>query len=67
MAKHAKTLRLIDVAVEIPTAYHPVTVRQVYDHLVSRHVIQNNRGPYQAVSTALVDARKEGLIPLGLD
>jgi hypothetical protein len=30
---------------------------------VSRQVIENNRGQYQAVSNALVDARKEGTIP----
>jgi hypothetical protein len=63
MAKHAKTIRLINVAVEILTAHHPMTGRQIYYQLVSRHVIQNNRGQYQAVSTALVDARKEGVIP----
>src|SRR5919108_4691061 len=63
MAKHAKTIRLIEVAVEILTAHHPMTVRQVYYQLVSRQVIQNNRGQYQAVSTALVDARKDGVIP----
>jgi hypothetical protein len=36
MAKHAKTIRLIEVAVAILTAYHPMTVRQVYYQLVSR-------------------------------
>jgi hypothetical protein len=40
MAKHAKTLRLIEVAVEVLTAHHPMTVRQVYYQLVSRQVIQ---------------------------
>lgn len=40
-----------------------MTVRQVYYQLVSRQVIENNRGQYQAVSNALVDARKEGRIP----
>jgi hypothetical protein len=39
-----------------------MTVRQVYYQLVSRQVIENNRGQYQAVSNALVDARKDGLI-----
>lgn len=42
---------------------HPMTVRQVFYQLVSRQVIKNNRGQYQAVSNALVDARREGVIP----
>lgn len=42
---------------------HPMTVRQVYYQLVSRQVIENNRGQYQAVSNLLVDARKDGAIP----
>lgn len=63
MAKHAKTLALIETAREILTAHHPMTVRQVYYQLVSRQVIENNRGQYQAVSNALVDARKSGVIP----
>ena len=29
MGKHAKTLRLLEVAVEVLTAQHPMTVRQV--------------------------------------
>ncbi len=40
-----------------------MTVRQVYYQLVSRQVLENNRGRYQALSNALVNARKEGLIP----
>lgn len=40
-----------------------MTVRQVYYQLVSRQVVENNRNRYQAVSDALVTARKEGLIP----
>jgi hypothetical protein len=63
MGKHSKTLRLREVAVEVLTAHHPMTVRQVYYQLVSRQVIENNRGQYQAVSNALVDARKDGTIP----
>jgi hypothetical protein len=63
MGKHQKTLRLLEVAGEVLTAQHPMTVRQVYYQLVSRQVIENNRGQYQAVSNALVDARKEGRIP----
>ena len=63
MGKHQKTLRLLEVAGEVLTAQHPMTVRQVYYQLVSRQVIENNRGQYQAVSNALVDARKEGQFP----
>jgi hypothetical protein len=63
MGKHAKTLRLLEVAYEVLAEQHPMTVRQVYYQLVSRQVIENNRGQYQAVSNALVDARKEGIIP----
>ena len=39
-----------------------MTLRQVYYQLVSRQVIENNRGQYQALSNALVYARREGLI-----
>ena len=40
-----------------------MTVRQVYYQLVSGLVIENTRSQYQAVSRALVDARKAGDIP----
>lgn len=63
MGKHAKTLRLIEAAQAVLTAHHPMTVRQVYYQLVSGQVIENNRSQYQAVSNALVDARKEGVLP----
>lgn len=63
MAKHAKTILLIETARRILSEYHPMTVRQVYYQLVSRQVIENNRSQYQAVSNALVDARKDGVIP----
>lgn len=65
MAKHAKTQNLIQAAYDILAAYNPMTVRQVYYQLVSKQIIDNNRSQYQAVSNALVDARKEGLIPWG--
>ncbi|HOX02656.1 MAG TPA: hypothetical protein PKW32_09840 [Verrucomicrobiota bacterium] len=63
MSRHAKTIELIETAKDILSAGHPMTVRQVYYQLVSRQVIKNSRGQYQAVSNALVDARREGLIP----
>src|SRR5688500_16590624 len=63
MARQAKTQAMLDVAIEVLRNAHPMTVRQVYYQLVSRHVIDNNRGRYQAVSDLLVDARREGSIP----
>lgn len=63
MGKHQKTLQLIAAAYEVLAADHPMTVRQVYYRLVSGQVIKNTRSQYQAVSNALVDARKEGVIP----
>lgn len=65
MGRHAKTQARLDAAQEILAAHHPMTVRQVYYQLVSRQVIENTRSAYQAVSTLLVDARKEGSIPWG--
>lgn len=63
MRGHKKTDRLIGEAYAILAAHHPMTVRQVYYQLVSRHAIENIRSQYQAVSNALVRARKEGGIP----
>ena len=65
MARHAKTVEMIDVAKGILQEHNPMTLRQVYYQLVSRQVIKNNLSRYHAVSSALVDARKEGLIPWG--
>ncbi|HEY1687186.1 MAG TPA: hypothetical protein VGG19_20670 [Tepidisphaeraceae bacterium] len=62
MSRHAKTTNLITVAREILIDHHPMTVRQVYYQLVSRQVIENSRGQYQAVSKSLVAARQEGAI-----
>src|SRR5437016_4923886 len=63
MARHAKTERLIEEARRVLSGHHPMTVRRVYYQLVSRLVIENSRSQYQSVSNALVDARKEGVIP----
>lgn len=63
MAKHAKTLRIVEQAQEILSAFNPMTVRQVYYQLVSRQVVENSRTAYQSVSNALVDARLDGAIP----
>jgi hypothetical protein len=63
MSKHTKTIQLIETAKAILAEGNPMTVRQVYYQLVSRQVIKNNRSQYQAVSNALVAARREELIP----
>jgi len=65
MAKHTKTRELIDAAIEVLKEYQdelPMTLRQVYYELVSRQVIMNVRSRYNALSKALVFARKEGII-----
>jgi len=51
------------VAKEVLAECHPMTVRQIYYRLVSRQIIENHRGQYQAVSNALVDGRKSGEVP----
>ena len=63
MGKHLKTLAILETAQTVLAEHHPMTVRQVYYQLVSRQVIENNRGQYQAVSDALVYARQEEIIP----
>ena len=63
MSRHAKTTKLIEEAAAILAEHNPMTVRQVFYQLVSRQVIKNDRGAYQAVSKALVAARLEGIIP----
>ena len=61
--RRAKTQRIVDVALEVLGEYRPMTVRQIYYQLVARHIIENKRSQYQAVSIALRDARKWGEIP----
>jgi len=63
MAKHKKTLEMLEVAYQVLAVTHPMTVRQVYYQLVSRQVIENNVSRYKAVSELLVNARKDGTIP----
>ena len=62
MSRHSRTVRLIQTAAEILAEHHPMTVRQVFYRLVSRQVVENSRGAYQAVSKALVAARRKGEI-----
>jgi hypothetical protein len=60
-----KTLSIIDQAKLIMSDFRPfaMTVRQIFYQLVARQIVENTRDRYQAVSSALVKARKEGLIP----
>jgi hypothetical protein len=64
---HAKTRELIEtmycILRDANDAGYPMTVRQVYYQLVAGQVIKNDRGSYQKVSCALVEARKHGHIP----
>ena len=62
MGRHAKTWAMLEAAVAVLREHNPMTVRQVYYQLVSRQVIENSRGQYQAVSNLLVEARKDGTI-----
>ncbi len=61
--KGARTLIVEDALQEILQAQRPMTVRQAYYQLVSRQVVENTRGAYQAVSNILVTMRQEGTIP----
>jgi hypothetical protein len=61
--RHAKTEAIAAVVHEVLEKDHPMTVRQVYYQLVSRQVIENTRSKYQAVSSLLVDMRKDGEVP----
>ena len=63
MAIHEKTRRIIGQARAILSERNPMTLRQVFYQLVSRQVIENTRSQYQALSNALVTARKDGTIP----
>jgi hypothetical protein len=56
-------MKLIEAAAAVLAEHRPMTLRQVYYQLVSRHAIQNNRNEYQRLSNALVKARQEGIIP----
>ena len=63
MALQKKTLELIEQAYNILNEYNPMTLRQVYYQLVSKHVIENKMSQYKRLSPVLVRARKEGNIP----
>ena len=62
MKKQQKTLDLISAAREILELQNPMTLRQTYYQLVSKHIIENNKNEYQKLSNALVFARQQGII-----
>ena len=63
MAMHAKTLAVIEAARAVLESHNPMTLRQVFYRLVSGQVLENTRAQYQALSSALVNARQQGMIP----
>ncbi|MBM4036445.1 MAG: hypothetical protein FJ291_32315 [Planctomycetes bacterium] len=63
MGQHRRTVELTALARDILAEHHPMTVRQVFYQLVSRHVIENSLSRYNGVSKLLVEARQSGLIP----
>jgi hypothetical protein len=63
MGRHAKTARLIETVRTILEAQNPMTLRQVFYQLVSNQDTENSPAEYHRLGSALVDARKEGLIP----
>ncbi len=48
MARHAKTINIVEKAHEILAEQHPMTLRQVYYRLVSAFVVKNNQSQYPA-------------------
>jgi hypothetical protein len=58
-----KTIELIEATKRILAEYHPMTLRQIFYQLVAIMLIENTVNRYKSLSTALVKARKEGIIP----
>jgi hypothetical protein len=56
------TTRLIEQAAKVLADESPMTIRQLFYRLVSITAIENNRGDYQRVSTALTKGRNDGRI-----
>lgn len=62
-----KTLEILDAAKEVLEASKsPMTVRQTYYQLVTKHIIENSKPSYSKVSRILGDGRIEGDIAWGL-
>jgi hypothetical protein len=62
MARHQRTVALIEAAAEILAAHHPMTLRQLFYRLVAAQLLDNTRSRYQALGEAVRDARREGAI-----
>lgn len=63
MGLHDKTKELIRAAKAVLSEYNPMTLRQVFYQLVSSHAQENTPEEYDRLGRALVNARKEGMIP----
>jgi hypothetical protein len=60
---HKKTLELLNAAKEILEASgSPMTVRQCYYQLVTKHIINNSIASYNKISRILGEGRDEGII-----
>ena len=59
----AEIKSIIKSSADILREYHPMTLRQVFYQLVSKHIIKNTLGEYKKLSDYLVSARQDGLIP----
>lgn len=60
------TIDLINEAIKVLndfTAYHPLTLRQLYYQLVSRQILENTTPAYHRIGGALVKARQRGWVP----
>jgi len=63
MGRHVKTTEIIEAARTILAEMNPQTLRQVFYQLVSNHGTENSAAEYHKLGAALVNARKEGMIP----
>jgi len=58
-----ETLKIIYEAKKFAEAEKPVTIRQIFYHLVSKGILKNTENEYQNLDNKLVRARKAGFIP----
>lgn len=58
-----ETLKIIYEAKKFAEAEKPVTIRQIFYHLVSKGILRNSENEYQNLDNKLVRARKAGFIP----
>lgn len=57
-----ESTKLVDAAVDILEQENPMTIRQLFYRLVSKHVIENRLGDYQKVIRLMTKARKDGRV-----